>query len=235
MKAVIAAAQTGGHINPGLAIANKIKKEEPAVQDKTQETIKSEDSEKPKKAKKTDTAKKEEKQLIADKNDDVVISKERLEKIEKEIKRQTTIPEEKKKKINKRIFKNILIASAIVLYFISINLGFYNLDPVVYLKDLQVFSIIVIGITIFVIERAYKKDSTELTIHGIELLVLSICTLMTIFTGIKYSDKYPYIINLISILFAIYYVAKSIVIYIKMKNKALKRTRDINKITGNVE
>ena len=28
MKAVIAAAQTGGHINPGLAIANKIKKEE---------------------------------------------------------------------------------------------------------------------------------------------------------------------------------------------------------------
>ena len=29
MKAVIAAAQTGGHINPGLAIANKIKREEP--------------------------------------------------------------------------------------------------------------------------------------------------------------------------------------------------------------
>ena len=29
MKAVIAAAQTGGHINPGLAIANKIRKEEP--------------------------------------------------------------------------------------------------------------------------------------------------------------------------------------------------------------
>ena len=29
MKAIIAAAVTGGHINPGLAIANKIKKEEP--------------------------------------------------------------------------------------------------------------------------------------------------------------------------------------------------------------
>lgn len=29
MKAIIAAAGTGGHINPGLAIANKIKKEEP--------------------------------------------------------------------------------------------------------------------------------------------------------------------------------------------------------------
>ncbi len=29
MKAIIAAAGTGGHITPGIAIANKIKKEEP--------------------------------------------------------------------------------------------------------------------------------------------------------------------------------------------------------------
>lgn len=29
MKVVVAAAGTGGHINPALAIANKIKKEEP--------------------------------------------------------------------------------------------------------------------------------------------------------------------------------------------------------------
>ena len=29
MKVIIAAAGTGGHINPGIAIANKIKKEEP--------------------------------------------------------------------------------------------------------------------------------------------------------------------------------------------------------------
>ena len=29
MKVVIAAAGTGGHINPGIAIANKIMKEEP--------------------------------------------------------------------------------------------------------------------------------------------------------------------------------------------------------------
>ena len=28
MRAIIAAAGTGGHINPGIAIANKIKKEE---------------------------------------------------------------------------------------------------------------------------------------------------------------------------------------------------------------
>ena len=32
MKAIIAAAGTGGHINPGLAIANEIKKQEPNSQ-----------------------------------------------------------------------------------------------------------------------------------------------------------------------------------------------------------
>ena len=31
MRAVIAAAGTGGHINPGIAIANKIKQEEKEV------------------------------------------------------------------------------------------------------------------------------------------------------------------------------------------------------------
>ena len=30
MRVIIAAAGTGGHINPGIAIANKIKKEEKA-------------------------------------------------------------------------------------------------------------------------------------------------------------------------------------------------------------
>ena len=37
MKVIIAAAGTGGHINPGLAIANKIKEEE--KEDKLQEII----------------------------------------------------------------------------------------------------------------------------------------------------------------------------------------------------
>lgn len=154
----------------------------------------------------------------------------KLEKIEEEIKKQTTIPEEKKLKINKRIFQNIILAIVIVLYFIFINLGFYNIEPSKFIKDLQVFSIITIGITIIIFEKAYKKDSGELAIYGIESLILSICTLLTIFIGINYNNKFSYIINTIAILFAIYYVGKSIVIYIKLRKKALKRVSDIDKI-----
>lgn len=156
--------------------------------------------------------------------------KEKLEKIEEEIKKQTTISDEKKKKINKRVLKNITVATVIVLYFIFINLGFKNLEPAKFLIDLQVFSILTIGITIVIFEVAYKKDSGELAIFGIESLILSICTLLTIYIGMYYKNKFTYIINVISMLFAIYYVGKSIVIYTKMKKKALKRVSDIEKI-----
>ena len=123
-----------------------------------------------------------------------------------------------------------MIAIVVIIYFIFVNLGYYNIEPLKYLKDLQVFSIVTIGITIIIFERAYKKDSGELTIYGIESLIVSICTLMTIYIGMHYKDKFTYIINAIAMLFGVYYVAKSIVIYVKMKRKALKQTSDIHKI-----
>ena len=171
----------------------------------------------------------EQKELIVKENQEE-FDKVKLEKIEKEIKKQTTIPDEKKLKMNKRVFKNILIAIIIVLYFTFINLGYYNIEPLKFLVDLQVFSILTIGITIVIFEIAYKKDSGELTIYGIESLMLSICTLLTIYVGMYYKNKFSYIINTISMLFAIYYVGKSIIIYTKMKRKALKRASDIEKI-----
>ena len=84
--------------------------------------------------------------------------------------------------------------------------------------------------TIVIFEIAYKKDSGELAIYGIESLILSICTLLTIFIRMNYNNKFSYIINTIAMLFAIYYVGKSIIIYVKMRKKALKRASDIDKI-----
>ena len=153
-----------------------------------------------------------------------------LEKIEKEIKTQSVITEEKKNKIHKKIFQNIIIAIGIVLYFIFINLGFTNIKPETFYKDLQVFSMISIIFTIVLMEKAYKKDNNELTIHTIEALVFSICTLLTIYIRNYYSDKFMWIINTISILFAIYYVGKCIIIDYKMTKKAKKRAREKRKL-----
>ena len=188
------------------------------------------DTKKENKVKKEKEEVEEKKSLVKNDIEDLAINSEKLEKIEQEIKKQKTISVEKRKKINKKIFVNVLVAISIVLYFIFINLGYANLELEKYLIDLKVFSIVTIGITIVLFERAYKKDSGEITIFGIETLVLSIITLLTSYYCVVYSNKYPYIINCIAVLFGLYYVVKSTIIYLKMKKKALYASGDIHKI-----
>ncbi len=171
---------------------------------------------------------KKEKELVVKK--DILIDDEKLEKIQKEINKQTKLSKDEKRKINKEVFQNIIMAIVVIVYFMFINLGFYNIEESTYLTDLKVFSLITIGITIILLEKAYKKDSGELTIYGIEMLMIAICTLLTNYIYKFHYSKYIYIIASIAMLFAVYYVGKSIVIYVKMKNKALKKASDIHKI-----
>lgn len=190
--------------------------------------LKTKDSRKKPSKQKDETKQKD---LIIKKNaKELAINSKKMEAIEEEIKKQTTISEEKKNKMNKIIFHNIAIASIIMLYFIFLILGYRTIMPETFMVDLQVFSIITIGITIIIFEKAYKKDNTEYAIHGIESLFLSIATLLSTYTYARYQEKFIYIMLTVCYIFAIYYVAKSIVIYIKMKSKALKRTNDIHKI-----
>lgn len=183
---------------------------------------------------KTENIKNEVKDLTVKKNKEkMMINPAKMEKIEEEIKKQTTISDERKNKINKSIFHNIAIANVIMLYFIFIVLGYQTITPDKFVIDLQVFSVITMGISIIVFEKAYKKDSTEYAIHGIESLFLSIVTLISIYVFSKYREKFADIMIIVCYLFAIYYVAKSIIIYLKMKTKALERTSDIRKIVKN--
>lgn len=161
---------------------------------------------------------------------EIMINTKHLEEIEEEIKKQTTISEEKKNKMNRIIFHNIAIANIIMLYFIFLILGYKTISSETFMIDLQVFSIITIGITIIIFEKAYKKDSTEYAMHGIETLALSVATLLSTYAYARYQEKFIYIMLTTCYIFAIYFVAKSIIIYLKMKSKALKRTKDIRKI-----
>lgn len=180
-------------------------------------------------AKRNNTSKS--KELIVQKNQkEWMMNPEKLEKIEEEIKKQTTIPEEKKNKMNKIIFHNIAIANVVMLYFIFLILGYQSILPETFIVDLQVFSVITIGIAILIFEKAYKKDNSEYAIHGIETLFLAIVTLISIYVYAKYQDKFTSIMLVVCYVFAIYYVAKSIIIYLKMRTKALKRASDIHKI-----
>ena len=158
------------------------------------------------------------------------INEQELEEIEEEIKKQTVVPEERMKKIYLRVFENIMYAIVILLYFILLCIGSKSIQKEVFFTDLKVFSIFTIVTTICMMEYAYKKDSARYTVHSIELLAVSIVTLFSLYFYVQYNSKFVGILTSIALIFAIYYVGKSIIGYIKRKRQALKKTSDIRKI-----
>lgn len=153
-----------------------------------------------------------------------------LETIEKEIKNNTTTFKEEMTKIYKNIFTNIMFANCILIYFILIIMGYKSINASIFLTDMKVFSITLIIATICVFEKAYKKDSGKNAINGIELMFLAISTLLCLKLYMHYNSKFISAVTSIALLFAIYYVGKSIVIYIKQKKEANKLKNDIRKI-----
>ena len=176
------------------------------------------------------TAKKEDALVIKEDPKDIVLDDKKLEKIEEEIKELKSIPEEEIKKLYFKTFKNILIGALIVLFFLFVNIGFFNIPESSYLVDLKVFSAIILITTIVIFEKAYKKDDDEKAIHGMEMLVLSIATLLTLYIYDAHYSKFISITNAIAILFALYYAIKATVKYVKIKKKIAKENSDVRKI-----
>ncbi len=130
----------------------------------------------------------------------------------------------------KKIEKNLSKALCIIIYFIILFFAYtrINLDRLA--QDIQVFSGAFLVLGILALEKAYKKDSGEVAITGIELLALSIHSLsiMHMITLLKYDFKSYMLIS--SGIVVIYYVLKVIIIYTKDKKEYLKGLSDISKI-----
>lgn len=130
----------------------------------------------------------------------------------------------------KKIEKNLSRALCIIIYFMILFFAYtrMNLDRLA--QDIQVFSGAFLVLGILALEKAYKKDSGEVAITGIELLALSMHSLsiMHMITLLKYDFKSYMLIS--SGIVVIYYALKVIIIYTKDKKEYLKGLSDISKI-----
>lgn len=146
-----------------------------------------------------------------------------IEKIEKTIKQELkdkkTIPDEVQKKMNNEVFKNVILAIAVVIFLNFIILGFINIETSIFIVDLKVFAVSILAVAIGVFEYAYKKNSGKIAIFGIESLVLAFCMLAFIYIDIMYNSKFVIIAILLTYVIAIYYTTKSIIIYQKIKKQ----------------
>ena len=147
------------------------------------------------------------------------MKKNMIEKIEKEIVEKTKLPNEVKEKIKKETFTNFIVGSVIILYFIFIVLGSAGSTKNIRAIDLNIFSFLFLAVSIFLFEIAYRKDDGKLAIYGLESLAVAIFTLFLpyIIFELNADNKKYYLMA--SIYIAVYYILKSIIISVKIKNK----------------
>lgn len=142
-----------------------------------------------------------------------------IDEIKEKIKEKRNLPQEEIKKINQYLFHNVLVAICTIIYFIFLNLGQMNIQQNAYLTDLKVFSVCILLLAIILIEKAYKQDSGKIAVFGIEMIGLSLLTVALIYVNLMQPARYTYIVTSTSYLFAIYYLVKSVVIYLKKRKK----------------
>lgn len=142
-----------------------------------------------------------------------------IDEIKEKIEEKRNLPQKEIEKINQYLFHNTLVAICVIIYFIFLNLGQMNIQKTAYITDLKVFSVCILILAIILIEKAYKQDSGKIAIFGIEMIVLSLLTVALIYINLIQPVRYPYIVTSISYIFAIYYLVKAFIIYLKMRKK----------------
>lgn len=140
---------------------------------------------------------------------------------------------EKRKKVNEKIFENIIIAVAIMLYFIIINFSYYRIDESSLIIGLKIVSMVILLLSIIIFEIAYKKDSGKIAIYGIEILVLASHALSIMQVVEIAKIKFTTYIVISAYTFVIYYILKAIILYTIDERNYLKSLSDIKDIVNN--
>lgn len=149
-----------------------------------------------------------------------------LEKLEK-IKEQQKLTKEVKDEIAKKVFSNFLIALDILLLFIVLMVAARNLDKITTVIIYKISSVILFVFTIILFEIAYSKDNDDIAINGIEMLFVSIVTLLTPYIFIQ---RVSVATSIVGSYVAAYYILKNLIVYRKTKNKYQREQSDIPQI-----
>ena len=137
---------------------------------------------------------------------------------------------EVREKYMKKIYLNVLKAIIIVLYFFVLNVACENVNPQYLEKGIELCTMILLFISIFIFEWAYRKDNDDLAIQGIEILILSAYTLTSQHITKKFDFPLKNYLLVASYIFAIYFILKCIVVYTKGRKEMAENLSDIKEI-----
>lgn len=132
--------------------------------------------------------------------------------------------------INQRIFYNCLVAIGVMLYICAIDVVYICAKQQMISVALKVFAMFLIVLTIGIFEFSYRKESGKMAIIGIELLIFSIIVLYIPQIYVNLDKLVCQILLFTPIFCAIYYIAKSILIYLKTEKEYQNNLSDVKEI-----
>jgi len=156
----------------------------------------------------------------------IQMKKKEIEKLDK-LNEEMKLTKEAKEKIAKKVLKNFLILLNILLFFVILLLVGSHLNKEQTLLVYKTISVCLYVFTLVLFEIAYKKDNDVLAIHSIEILILSLITLINQNTFLEKSNEFVIYLALFA---TAYYVVKNLAIYKKEKKDFLREQSDIKDI-----
>ncbi len=132
--------------------------------------------------------------------------------------------------ILKKMFRSLLKAVCITLYFIILNLAYTAMKEERLINDIKVFAGVFLIVGIYFLEKAYKDDDGMEGLSGIEFLIIALHSLsiMHVITLFKYDFRLYLLTS--SYVFSIYFVLKAIILYTKGRKEYLQELSDISEI-----
>ena len=158
-----------------------------------------------------------------------------ISEFEEKIEKTKKMPQDIENKLNKKLLENISMAIAIIVYFMSLIFGKERINATNYTNLLKTYTMCLGILSIIIFEFSYKKESVKSMYTGIEVLILSIVTMFSIYICKVQELKYIFYLALFAYAFSIYYLIKDILIYNKTKKEYLKTLTDIEEITKKEE
>ena len=137
------------------------------------------------------------------------------------------------KQVSKNVYKNLIFATFVMIFFILINTAHYELPESKLLTLLKVISMIFLTVGIILLEIAFRKDNGKIAINSIEVLVLAGHVLSTAHVVALKKINFANYILVSSYIFSIYYLFKAIITYTKEKKEYLNSLSDIKEIVAN--
>lgn len=132
--------------------------------------------------------------------------------------------------LTQRILTNLTYALITILYFIFFSTQYTKLEANILVKYINASSMLFLGISIIMMEIAYRKNKELTFLNGLEFLAMAIFILLTQHMS-KVLNCSIQVYTLVGANFlAVYYILKSAILYTKDQQDKLKDLSDIKDI-----